>query len=105
MAMWNKNEQAYMQDNKTLFEAFLLADKNGNIINSFGVASNIPIAAGLVDGYGHINKFGATDGDVTLGTIWDGNSSVYLLLIPCRWYTIDCINTECRRRSRSSRTR
>ena len=67
MAMWNKNEQAYMQDNKTLFEAFLLADKNGNIINSFGVASNIPIAAGLVDGYGHINKFGATDGDVTAG--------------------------------------
>lgn len=73
MAMWNKNEQAYMQDNKTLFEAFLLADKNGNIINSFGIASNIPIAAGLVDGYGHINKFGATDGDVTEGTIWDGN--------------------------------
>ena len=62
-----------MQDNKTLFEAFLLADKDGNIINSFGVASNIPIAAGLVDGYGHINKFGATDGDVTAGTIWDGN--------------------------------
>lgn len=75
MAMWNKNDQAYMQDNKTLFEAFLLADKNGNIINSFGVASNIPIAAGLVDGYGHINKFGATNGDVTAGTIWDGNSS------------------------------
>ena len=58
MAIWNKNNQAYLQDNKTLFEAFLLADKDGNIINSFGVASNIPIAAGLVDGYGHINKFG-----------------------------------------------
>lgn len=58
MAIWNKNNQAYLQDNKTLFEAFLLADKDGNVINSFGIASNIPIAAGLVDGYGHINKFG-----------------------------------------------
>ena len=74
MAIWNKDNQAYLQGNKTLFEAFMLADKNGNIINSFGSASNIPIAAGLVDGYGHINKFGATDGDVTSGTIWDGNN-------------------------------
>lgn len=74
MAIWNKLTQAYLQGNKTLFEAFMLADKDGNIINSFGVASNIPIAAGNVDGYGHINKFGATDGDVTAGTIWDGNS-------------------------------
>ena len=68
MAMWNKNDQAYMQDNKTLFEAFLLADKNGNIINSFGVASNIPIAAGLVDGYSAVHKFGLIDG--TNGTSW-----------------------------------
>lgn len=75
MAIWNKLTQAYLQGNKTLFEAFMLADKDGNIINSFGVASNIPIAAGDVDGYGHINKFGATDGDVTAGTIWDGNSA------------------------------
>jgi hypothetical protein len=37
--------------------------------------SNIPIAAGEVTGYSSINKFGATDGDVTGGTIWDGNSS------------------------------
>ena len=74
MAIWNKLTQAYLQGNKTLFEAFMLADKDGNIINSFGVASNIPIAAGDVAGYGHINKFGATDGDVTAGTIWDGNS-------------------------------
>ena len=36
--------------------------------------SNLPIAAGDVTGYSSINKFGATDGDVTAGTIWDGNS-------------------------------
>ena len=50
MAIWNKNTQAYLQDNKTLFEAFMLSDKDGNIINSFGIASNIPIAAGELDG-------------------------------------------------------
>lgn len=58
MAIWNKNDQAYLANNKTLFEAFLLADKDGNLINSFGVASNIPIAGGLVDGYSSIHKFG-----------------------------------------------
>lgn len=36
--------------------------------------SNLPIAAGEVTGYSSINKFGATDGDVTAGTVWDGNS-------------------------------
>jgi hypothetical protein len=58
MAIWNKLTQAYLQGNKTLFEAFMLADKDGNIINSFGIASNIPIAGGLVDGYSAIHKFG-----------------------------------------------
>ena len=58
MAIWNKLTQAYLQGNKTLFEAFLLADKDGNVINSFGVASNIPIANGDVAGYAAIHKFG-----------------------------------------------
>jgi hypothetical protein len=58
MAIWNKLSQAYLSRNNTLFEAFNLADKDGNIINSFGVASNIPIANGDVDGYAAIHKFG-----------------------------------------------
>jgi len=58
MAIWNKNEQEYLANNKTLFESFMLADKDGNIINSFGIASNIPIANGDVDGYAAIHKFG-----------------------------------------------
>ena len=33
MAIWNKDNQAYLTGNKTLFEAFMLADKDGNIIN------------------------------------------------------------------------
>ena len=82
MAIWNKLTQAYLQGNKTLFEAFVLVDKDGNIINSFGAGGNVPISAGLVDGYGHINKFGATDGDVTAGTIWDGNSNATVYPYP-----------------------
>ena len=58
MAIWNKDSAAYLANNKTLFEAFILADKDGNLINSFGVASNIPIAAGSVAGYKAIHKFG-----------------------------------------------
>ena len=58
MAMWNTDTQAYLANNKTLFEAFLLADKDGNLINSFGVASNIPIANDDVQGYKAIHKFG-----------------------------------------------
>ena len=66
--------QHYGVTNNDIHEVVMLADQAGNIINTFGSASNIPIAAGLVEGYSHVNKFGATDGDVTSGTIWDGNS-------------------------------
>ena len=59
--------------NADLHEVVMLADKDGNILNTSGAASNIPLAAGALTGYNHINKFGATDGDVTAGTIWDGN--------------------------------
>ena len=78
MAIWNKLTQAFLTGNKTLFEAFVLADKDGNIINTFGSASNIPIAAGQVDGYSNINKFGHTGADINgTTTIWDGSNGVY----------------------------
>ena len=52
-----------------------LADKDGNLLNSFGASANIPIAAGIVDGYSHINKFGYRDGiPNTFQTIWDGTT-------------------------------
>ena len=76
MAQFPVSRQAHFhKDNNDIHEVVMLADKDGNILNTSGAASNIPIAGGLVDGYGHINKFGATDGDVTGGTIWDGNSA------------------------------
>lgn len=75
MAQYTIQSDKYLANNNKIYEVVMLSDKDGNIINSFGSASNIPIAAGSVDGYGHINKFGATDGDITAGTIWDGNSA------------------------------
>ena len=74
MAQYRIDSQSYLSDGTTIFEVVMIADKDGNILNTTGAASNIPIAAGDVTGYSHINKFGATDGDVTAGTIWDGNS-------------------------------
>lgn len=58
MAQWNKNEQSYRAQDTTNFEVVMIADEDGNISNSFGAAANIPIAAGELTGYSHINKFG-----------------------------------------------
>lgn len=75
MAQYTTQSNKYLANNDRIYEVVMLSDKDGNIINTFGSASNIPIASGSVDGYGHIHKFGATDGDVTAGTIWDGNNA------------------------------
>ena len=76
MAIWNKLTQALNTNNTAQYEVVMLADKDGNILNSSGAASNIPIAAGEVGGYSHINKFGYSDDIQNLSTIWDG-SNVY----------------------------
>lgn len=76
MAIWNKDNQNYNSNNTTQFEAVMLADKDGNAMNAFGAASNIPIAAGEVSGYSHINKFGYSDNISSLSTVWDG-SNIY----------------------------
>ena len=84
MAIWNKNEQEYLANNKTLFEAFMLADKDGNIINTFGEASNIPLAAGELDGYSAVHKFGIIDGTNGTGwsTIWTQGEIIGNQLVP-----------------------
>lgn len=73
MAQFSTTRQKSLY-NKDLHEVVMIADKDGNLLNTSGAASNIPLAAGDLSGYSHINKFGATDGDVTSGTIWDGNN-------------------------------
>lgn len=68
MAIWNKDSQAFLNNNKTLFEAFSIADKDGNIMNTFGTSANIPIADGSVDGYSVRNIFGTTAGSAHIVT-------------------------------------
>ena len=58
MAQWNKDEQAYRAQDTTNFEVVMIADEDGNPLNSYGSAANIPIAAGQLAGYSSIEKFG-----------------------------------------------
>ena len=76
MAIWNTVLQKLNNNNTQQYEVVMLADKDGNILNSSGAASNIPIAAGEVGGYSHINKFGYSNDIRNLSTIWDG-SNIY----------------------------
>jgi len=58
MAIWNKDSQSYLANNKTLFEAVVVAPF---------------VSAGLPAGQQHINKFGYTGTDVNgTATVWDG---------------------------------
>mgnify|MGYP001073521094 CR=1 FL=1 len=74
MAQWNKNNQSYRAQDTTNFEVVMIADEDGNISNSFGAAANIPISAGELSGYSHINKFGFSS-NIGFGggyhTIWN----------------------------------
>jgi len=76
MAQWNKSTQSYRVQDTTNFEVVMLADENGNPLNSYGAAANIPISAGLLTGYSHINKFGYRDSLAsTYQAIWDGTTA------------------------------
>jgi len=74
MANWRKDLGNYGPNghDRTVFEVQMLADKDGNIINTFGAASNVPIAAGLVDGYSGVHKYGAVFSTAvsTMSTVW-----------------------------------
>ena len=76
MAQYRTDTNQFLANGTTIFEVNMLADQDGNIINSFGAASNIPIASGDVTGYSHIHKFGYSDNIASLSTIWDG-SNIY----------------------------
>lgn len=84
MAQWNKLFQRMLGNNEDIYEVQMLADKDGNIINSFGAASNIPIAAGEVDGYSVVHKFGLVDGTNSgnLSTIWSPADTAATILYP-----------------------
>ena len=60
MAQWSVSRQGPLArgTRNDIHEVVMMGDKDGNIINTFGVASNIPIANGDVLGYAAIHKFG-----------------------------------------------
>ena len=88
MAQWNKDAQAFRAQDTTNFEVVMIADEDGNPINSFGAASNIPIAGGQIEGYQYVHKFGANTNldNQNYETIWDGSN-----LYP--WATMDSAAT------------
>jgi hypothetical protein len=87
MAIWNKIEQLLNSNNTAQYEVMMLADKDGNILNTFGAASNIPIAAGEVTGYTNVHKFGMVNGSSgnTWTTVWSAADIAATKLYP--WET------------------
>lgn len=76
MAQFRRDSEVYLNNGNTIFEVVMLSDKDGNIINTFGAASNIPIANGNVDGHTAVHKFGLVDGTATNPcTIWTGGDT------------------------------
>ena len=73
--------KAFHLGNTDIHEVMMIADQNGNIINTFGAASNVIIAAGDLEGYTGVHKYGAVFGTASSGwsTVWtaaDVSSSV-----------------------------
>lgn len=81
MAQFSAHRQEWFGSvtNSNIFEVIMMADKDGNIINAFGLSSNINIAAGLVDGWATVHKFGAVPemSQNSSGTIWDVSDTNY----------------------------
>ena len=81
MAQYSAHRQEWFGSvtNSNVFEVVMIADKDGNIINSSGISSNIYISAGLVDGWANVHKFGAVPSmsQNTSGSIWDVDDTYY----------------------------
>lgn len=78
MAQFNKDTQLYVDRNNNLFDVIMLADKNGNALNS-NLMNEINIANGLDQNFKYQNIFGAVpempqNGS---GSIWDINGTLY----------------------------
>ena len=72
MAQYRIDSDQYLDHNKTTFEVVMIGDQDGNIVNTFGAASNVIISAGNLAGYTGVHKFGAvfdTNGS-GFNTIW-----------------------------------
>jgi len=68
MAQYHLDKVAFNTNNSRQFEGYM------STMN--GAVGHIPLAAGQIHGYSHINKFGYSNNIANLSTIWDG-SSIY----------------------------
>lgn len=91
MAQYRIDTNQYLSNGTTIFEVQMGADKDGNVLNTFGSGSNIPVSAGLVDGYSYVEKFGS---NLTVGanleTIWD-QGGLYTFLSNAAQVYVDTI--------------
>jgi len=73
MSQFSVSRQRHFGINNTdIHEIMMLADQYGNIINTFGAASNIYVAAGNLEGYSGVHKFGGVFGTASadMSTVW-----------------------------------
>jgi hypothetical protein len=72
MAQYRIDTNQFLADGTTIYEVMMMADQDGNIINSFGAASNIIISSGDLAGYAGVVKFGSVYGtdSANMSTIW-----------------------------------
>ena len=72
MAQWNKNEQDYLNQERSLFEVYMCADKYGNIGACGGDTQfDLNVAAGITTQLANVHKFGAVvTTSATYDTVW-----------------------------------
>lgn len=82
-----KRGKHFHKNNNDIFEIMMIADEDGNIINTFGAASNVIIAAGDLAGYAGVHKYGAVFGTAGSGwsTVWTAADTSASALYP--WAT------------------
>ena len=72
MAQWNKNQQDYLNQERSLFEVYMCADKYGNIGACGGDTQfDLNISAGITTQIANVHKFGAVvTTSATYDTVW-----------------------------------
>lgn len=70
--------------NRDIHEVVMIADEDGNIINTFGAASNVIISAGDLAGYAGVHKYGGVFSTAGSGwsTVWTAADTVANQLYP-----------------------
>jgi hypothetical protein len=84
MAQYNIDKGAKLSNNGIIYEVMMLGDQDGNIINTFGAASNVIISAGDLAGYTGVHKYGAVYGSASgdMSTVWTAADTAGTKLYP-----------------------